>query len=126
MKIFPDKLTDSEYVERIRVSLKRRWIKFYIFLGISMVFFAIVYFLGRDLFSKVISLCNAITAQSIPNVPPDSKTLILIGIVAGTLIAVLLFTAGSFLVQTMEIAFSNRKDQMLVKYFDEANKNKNS
>ena len=125
MKIFPNKLTDSEYVERVRISLRRRWLKFSIFLSVSVVLFAVAYFTVYDLREKLLELYNILPEiEGFTYNESMVKASFGAGIAWGMVIFSLFFTAGSFLVQAMELAFNIRKDQMLVKYFDEAKKKK--
>lgn len=125
MKIFPDKLTDSEYVERLRAFLRRRWIIASFFFGMSLLLFTFIYFISRDLFKIVFELCN-MTVPGLINIALLDKTSFFTGIVLGVVIAGLIFVAGNSLAHAIEIVVDNRKDHMLIKYFDEAKKNKDS
>jgi hypothetical protein len=121
MKIFSKRMTDSEYIETVRKSYKRRWLNFVILLSLFLpILLATIYFAfdfdkkSKAIFESMAALENPTEEQCVKNLVEASR---ITGVRLGFTIAGGLYCGIFGIIGA--IGFVNRRrDALLLKYYD--------
>lgn len=124
MRIFPRRMSDSEYIESIRKSVKRRWFCFWFVFIIFTFILCFTFYSAVKLERKSKMILASMTIDE--NAPEEHYMKLtieaarLIGVRVGLAIALGLNAGGFGLAVAIAFIMNRRKDSLLLKYYDQA------